>query len=194
VAVAVDGTTTPGEGENAQPTWAPRSEEEMQRITALVRSAMGFTETEARRDILEVVNVQFARADVGNGEMAAPSFLDKLDMMRAIELTAALIASLAFVFFVLRPLIGGLVRGPRTEAQIAAGSGGAAALAAPPYAAALPAPDGAMIGGEGGEASIDIAQIQGRVRASSVKKVAEVVEQHPDESIQIIRGWLNNAF
>ena len=43
------------------------------------------------------------------------------------------------------------------------------------------------------EAEIDIAQIQGRVRASSVKKVAEVVDQHPDESIQIIRGWLNNA-
>ncbi|MBC7769817.1 MAG: flagellar M-ring protein FliF, partial [Phycisphaerales bacterium] len=43
------------------------------------------------------------------------------------------------------------------------------------------------------EAVIDIAQIQGRVRASSVKKVAEVVEKHPDESILIIRGWLNNA-
>ncbi|MCR6645164.1 MAG: hypothetical protein NVV62_12030 [Terricaulis sp.] len=40
---------------------------------------------------------------------------------------------------------------------------------------------------------IDLAQIQGRVRASSVKKMAEVVSQHPDESAQIIRGWLNNA-
>jgi flagellar M-ring protein FliF len=38
-----------------------------------------------------------------------------------------------------------------------------------------------------------MAQIEGRVRASSVKRVAEVVEQHPDESVQIIRGWLNNA-
>jgi flagellar M-ring protein FliF len=40
---------------------------------------------------------------------------------------------------------------------------------------------------------IDVAQIGGRVRQSSVKKVAEVVNQHPDESAQIIRGWLNNA-
>jgi flagellar M-ring protein FliF len=31
------------------------------------------------------------------------------------------------------------------------------------------------------------------VKASSVKKVAEVVEQHPEESVSIIRGWLNNA-
>jgi flagellar M-ring protein FliF len=51
----------------------------------------------------------------------------------------------------------------------------------------LPGPDAANDDG------IDIAQINGRVRASSVKKVAEVVDQHPDESVQIIRGWLNNA-
>jgi flagellar biosynthesis/type III secretory pathway M-ring protein FliF/YscJ len=31
------------------------------------------------------------------------------------------------------------------------------------------------------------------MRQSSVKKMAEVVNQHPDESAQIIRGWLNNA-
>jgi flagellar M-ring protein FliF len=62
-----------------------------------------------------------------------------------------------------------------------AGAGGGGA------AAALPGPDLANDDG------IDIAQINGRVRASSVKKVAEVVDQHPDESVQIIRGWLNNA-
>jgi flagellar M-ring protein FliF len=55
-------------------------------------------------------------------------------------------------------------------------------------AAALPAPPA-----EEFDDAIDIAQIQGRVRASSVKKVADVVEKHPDESVQIIRGWLNNA-
>ena len=54
--------------------------------------------------------------------------------------------------------------------------------------AALPSPDGAA-----NDDGINIAQINGRVRASSVKKVAEVVEQHPEESVQIIRGWLNNA-
>jgi flagellar M-ring protein FliF len=34
VAVAVDGTTTPGQGENAQPQYQARSAEEMQRLTA----------------------------------------------------------------------------------------------------------------------------------------------------------------
>ena len=64
------------------------------------------------------------------------------------------------------------------------------AIDGPPLAPALPGPDGmsAAI-----DPAFDVARIQGRVTASSAKRVAEVVEMHPDESIQIIRGWLNNA-
>ncbi|MDX2275767.1 MAG: flagellar basal-body MS-ring/collar protein FliF [Hyphomonadaceae bacterium] len=186
VAVAVDGVTTPG-ADGAEPTYAPRSEEEMQRITALVRSAVGFNQE--RGDTIEVVNIRFARqAPAGGVEEQAPGMfnLSSIDPMRIIEIVAALVAALAFVFFVLRPLVGGLVRGGQPAAPALANAG-APALPGPDgaAAAALPAPEI--------EAGIDIAQIQGRVRASSVKKVAEVVDRHPDESVQIIRGWLNNA-
>jgi flagellar M-ring protein FliF len=51
---------------------------------------------------------------------------------------------------------------------------------------ALPAP-----GSDGLEAKIDIARIEGQVKASSVKRVAEFVDKHPDESVSIIRGWLH---
>jgi flagellar M-ring protein FliF len=191
VAVAVDGVTTPGEGENATPQYAPRNAEEMQRLTQLVRSAVGYNEQ--RGDIVEVVNTQFARAptEAAVAEDAGMlGFLGDLDVMRIIEIVAALIASLAFVFFVLRPLIGGLVRGGANAPAALGPPGSMPALPGPGgmtlAAAALPSPDET-------EATIDIAQIQGRVRASSVKKVAEIIEKHPDESIQIIRGWLNNA-
>jgi flagellar M-ring protein FliF len=40
---------------------------------------------------------------------------------------------------------------------------------------------------------LDVARVQGQVRSSAIKKVAEVVADHPDESAQIVRGWLNNA-
>jgi flagellar M-ring protein FliF len=159
----------------------------MQRLTALVRSAVGFNAE--RGDVVEVVNTQFARSAAPEGATDAGmlGFLGDLDVMRIIEIVAALVASLAFVFFVLRPLIGGLVRGGGTMALGAPSAAGTPALPGPAgAAAALPAPDEP-------EPAIDIAQIQGRVRASSVKKVAEVVDQHPDESVQIIRGWLNNA-
>ncbi len=191
VAVAVDGVTAPG-ANGQPPQWTARSAEEMQRITALVRSAVGFSET--RGDVVEVVNVRFANADVAGTEGKPPGLFDfnQMDLMRVIEVGAALVAALAFTFFVLRPLVGGLVGGGAARAELAAPGGPVAALpGAPPYAAALPSPDGGAAGEI--EPAIDIAQIQGRVRASSVKKVAEVVEQHPDESIQIIRSWLNNA-
>ncbi|MEZ5971461.1 MAG: flagellar basal-body MS-ring/collar protein FliF [Hyphomonadaceae bacterium] len=189
VAVAVNGSMTPG-AEGAAATYTPRTDEEMQRLTSLVRSAVGFNQE--RGDTVEVVNAQFANLAPGNETAAAPGmfdFLGNLDVMRIIEIVAALIAALAFTFFVLRPLVGGLIRGganaaagsiPALSGPAPAGGGGAAA--------ALPGPEGAQA-----DAGIDIAQINGRVRASSVKKVAEVVDQHPDESVQIIRGWLNNA-
>ena len=189
VAVAVDGVTAPGEGENAQPQYTARSEEEMQRLTQLVRSAVGFN-TE-RGDVVEVVNTQFARTAPGPAAEGPGmfGFLGGIDVMRINEIVAALIASLAFVFFVLRPLISGLMRGGANAAApgpvpALPGAGGAAA--------ALPAPASAMLPANEDD-GIDVAQIGGRVRQSSVKKMAEVVNQHPDESAQIIRGWLNNA-
>jgi flagellar M-ring protein FliF len=40
---------------------------------------------------------------------------------------------------------------------------------------------------------IDIARIEGQVKASSVKKVAEFVEKHPEESVSILRSWLHET-
>ena len=43
------------------------------------------------------------------------------------------------------------------------------------------------------EQRLDIARIEGQVKASSVKKVADFVEQHPDESTTILRGWVHET-
>ncbi|HEY4264432.1 MAG TPA: flagellar basal-body MS-ring/collar protein FliF, partial [Micropepsaceae bacterium] len=56
VAVVVDGTYTPGA--NGQRAYAPRSTDDMGKITALVRSAIGFDEK--RGDQLQVTNMRFA--------------------------------------------------------------------------------------------------------------------------------------
>ncbi|MET0182355.1 MAG: flagellar basal-body MS-ring/collar protein FliF [Caulobacterales bacterium] len=188
VAVAVDGVTAPGEN-GAAGAFTPRSAEEIQQITALVKSAVGFNEQ--RGDTVEVVSMQFARPDLQQGEESGSGFFANLDIMRLVEIGAALIAALAAIFFVLGPLVGGLIRGGARAAG-AAGSGSAGlSLDMPPTAGALPGPDGSYMAEDSG---IDIARIQGRVTASSTKRVAEVVDQHPDESAQIIRGWLNNAY
>src|SRR5690606_15512095 len=56
VAVAVNGVLTPG-ADGAEPAYAPRSEEEMEQIRQLVRSAMGYDQQ--RGDQVEVVNIRF---------------------------------------------------------------------------------------------------------------------------------------
>ena len=40
------------------------------------------------------------------------------------------------------------------------------------------------------EQRIDIARIEGQVKASSVKKVADFVQSHPDEAAGILRTWV----
>ena len=37
---------------------------------------------------------------------------------------------------------------------------------------------------------IDINQVEGRVRASSLKKIGEIVERHPEEAVNIMRSWM----
>ncbi len=66
----------------------------------------------------------------------------------------------------------------------------AAAGGAP--ATALPAPQGSAVArvlppqGE----MIDIGQVDGRVAASSIKKIGEIVDKHPDEAVAIVRSWM----
>jgi flagellar M-ring protein FliF len=59
VSVAVDGKYTPAAEGGGEPTYAARTEEEVQQIKALVAAAVGIDE--ARGDKLEVVNVRFNR-------------------------------------------------------------------------------------------------------------------------------------
>jgi len=201
VAVAVDGVTAPPAEDGTPGAWAARDPQELERIAALVKSAVGFDE--ARGDKVEIVNLKFAQSAATAGtEAAKPSMLDfgKNDIMRGVEILAALIVSFGVVFFVLRPLVTGMLGGGAGAggAPLLAGPAGAPALAGaggvggalpPPVAGALPAPAGGPLGGM--EQQLDIAKIQGQVNSSSVKRVAEVIEQHPEESAQILRAWLS---
>ena len=56
-----------------------------------------------------------------------------------------------------------------------------------PIAIAGPAPTSDI------DSRIDIAKIEGQVKASSIKRVSEFVEKHPDESVAILRNWLHES-
>ncbi|MBG53851.1 MAG: flagellar M-ring protein FliF [Alphaproteobacteria bacterium] len=208
VAVAVDGIYTGNDEAGA--TYSPRTEEELTKIAALVRSAIGFNET--RGDVVEVVNIRFASRTLPEplGEMEEPFLgLTKADYMRMGETGLLALVSLLVLLFVVRPLVRGIINPAPSSEQLAlagAGNVGADGLALPagagqaqltgPNQTGQPAvgPDGEPLPQKSAvEQMIDIAQVEGKVKESSVKKVGELVANHPDETISILRSWLHES-
>jgi len=193
VSVAVDGKWTPG-ANGAEPTYAARTPEEIEQIKALVAAAVGIDA--GRGDRIEVLNVRFNRdlAVVG-GEQAGSSLFDftKNDLMRGVELLVLLITGLLLIFFVLRPLLKSAAGGGAGQMQLAGAAG-----------VPVTSLQTTIMGGAGGvtpqiagpsemDQRLDIARIEGQVKASSVKKVADFVEKHPDESTSILRSWVHEG-
>ncbi|SDL79905.1 flagellar basal-body MS-ring/collar protein FliF [Maricaulis salignorans] len=196
VAVAVDGIVETQPDGTVQ--WRERSQDEIDRIEALVRSAMGYVnEVGGRQDSVTVSQMEFARADPLLGTPAASGLsFSKSDIMRVAEIAVMFITALLVIFLVARPLIkgaGGSAMPAGLALAGATGGGGAPRIdnAAAPMALAGTNPSGgaAAVADDG----IDISKIDGQVKASSVKKVASIVESHPEESISILRTWLHEG-
>ncbi len=197
VAVAVDGAYTADD--KGTRTYAPRAAEEMQQIEQLVRSAIGFDEK--RGDQLKVVNLRFNQPEIEELPPVEEPLLgmNKDDWWRASQFGGLGLIALLMIFFVMRPLIKALVSpmpattlasqaiaGPAPAAALT-GAAASAALAAAGAAGALPPPQ------SGVQAMIDIAQVEGQVKESSVRKVGEIVGKHPDEATAILRQWLHES-
>jgi flagellar M-ring protein FliF len=191
VAVAVDGVTAPAGKDGKPGAYTPRPAAEMQRIEQLVRTAVGFDQQ--RGDQVTVINVQFPSADgLGGGVVAANPLMgfDKNDIMQIVQWVILLIVALLTIFFVVRPLFNGSA-GPRTGVTrlVTTVDGQSMMLPTDPSTGeplALPGPDQTEM-----EQRIEIAKIEGQVKASSVKRVAEFVESHPEESVAMLRTWLH---
>jgi flagellar M-ring protein FliF len=203
VAVAVDGIYNVAE--DGTVTYTARSEDEVGKISALVRSAIGYDQ--ARGDLVEVVNIQFAAklAPEPLEEVEEPFLgLTKADYFRMGETGVLALVSLLVLMLVVRPLIRGIINPAPASDQLAlAGAGiggdpGSVALPGTEGQAQLPAPEGSEEGEEGEvksavEQMIDIAQVEGKVKESSVNKVGELVANHPDETMSILRSWLHEG-
>jgi len=180
VAVLVDGTYAVADG---KATYQPRSAADIARLTALVRSAIGF---DAKRgDNVQVTNMPFAEgAPKPEAKDDEPLLgLYKADYMRIAEVAVLAILSLLVLLMVIRPVIRRLIEpAPAQETPRLSSRGDDPAL---------PSPDGDD-GQEpaDAEAMIDLGQIEGRVKASTVRKVGDIVEKHPEETVQIVRNWM----
>ena len=183
VAVLVDGIVK--ENNDGDEVYEPRKKAELELLSTLVKGAIGFDAN--RGDVVEIINMKFADPLVADEPELELFFgLDKNDLLRMAEILVLSIVAILVILLVVRPLVS---RAFEAMPAVAAGVGEAALLS--DQSSGAPALTGPDVAEEDSyDELIDIDRVEGRVKASSVKKVGEIVEKHPEEALAIVRSWM----
>jgi flagellar M-ring protein FliF len=198
VAVLVNDIKTMGP--NGKVTYKPRSAAELKQISNLVESAIGYNAK--RGDQVQVVSMRFANNTSGISA-PPPAFqifgLGKGDLVRLAETLIISVVGLLVLLLVVRPMVlRTLSLAPAMAGTAPAGMPQLPPSLIPPTLAAPPGGLEQLLPQPTSEeprtdAMIDIARVEGQVRASSVKKIGEIVERHPEQAVTIVRTWLSQG-
>jgi flagellar M-ring protein FliF len=205
LAVLVDGVED--RGADGKLTYRERTPDELEQIAKLVRTTIGFDEK--RGDHVEVVNMRFVAE--APAETAATSTLfgipiEKGELVGIAESVLPAVLALLGLLFVLRPLVLRLTTLPASVAAVAIGDAGfdATMMAASESAGGGGVP---RIGGPGGDAAgglalvpvgatpeedemVNVGQIEGQIKSSSIKRIVEMADKYPNETLAIVRTWM----
>jgi flagellar M-ring protein FliF len=192
LAVLVDGVqeaALPG----SAPVWRERTPQELARIAALVRGAVGFNEQ--RGDNIEVVSMRFADAAIGLGDAGLSGFWEELLsstlIARVVEILVIGGLILTALLLVVRPVTQRLLLSrevaylPPMQAlptPIQAARGQERSLA--PAPASPPSPPPPV------EDLVSINLIEGKISSSAVRQVADLSDRFPDQALAVVRRWL----
>jgi len=193
LAVMVDGVDDVGA--DGKHTWKARDPAELEQIEKLVKSAIGFDEK--RGDRLDVVSMPFVTTlETAAGTPPTHAGKANSDLVTFLQMVAFGVVGFGIVILTARSIFAALNKSS-IGMSIAGGPLGEIADAA--TLDSMPLPGGALgIGhsGSGGEGSAEedetmtMSNVQGQLRASSIRKVTALVDRHPDTTLGIIRAWL----
>lgn len=203
VAVLVDGVYS---RQGAETTYQPRSQEELERIGQLVRTAIGFDRQ--RGDQVEVVNLRFAEAPQAPTDLTEQTLIQQLtsftkeDIVRFAEMGVIALLVLIVLMVVVRPLlkqvlapdreIRGIPSFMRNGAVIVdQGTGDPSTFSSSAGGAGAGAEPGQIDVDAPSERMLAIAQIKGQLKAQSVEKIGAMVAQNPADSVAVLRGWIH---
>lgn len=183
-AVSVDGVyETDAEG---NVVYRKRSDEEMEQIIALVKSAVGYDAS--RGDMVEVENIRFASAGKPVAEKTETLYLGftKAELMRIAEGLGVAIVAILVILLVIRPLINNafeVSNNNNAEKLITSGD----------------AEDNLLLSNflsdnfdETAEELVNLNKVDGRIKVSSLKALNNTVEKNPAAAVNVIRSWLYN--
>ena len=199
LAVLVDGETLSGPH---GPVWKPRDAQDLARIKELVKSAIGFDER--RGDTVTVESMRFDQ-EADTPTAAAPATLLGLglpdtEFVRLAQTTLIGLVALTMALFIFRPMIKRLLvidqhgllndnarAGTAGSGQLPSGGSEHLLLAGPAGAAR----DRTLE--VDGDHLARLEQRQLAARTSSARRLGELVEQYPEESISLFRTWLTEG-
>jgi len=192
VAVVIDGIYTADA--NGNQTYAPRAQPEIDQITTLVKSAIGFDA--ARGDQVNVVNMQFAQrpdaAGQGTGQAGMFDFT-RDDIVNGAQMLVTLLISLALVFFVMRPLLKRVLSPENTPLALPPGSE-LTAIDAQPGLEELPEDHEELAARQAqSQAWMENAKALGEAQLQTLKSVGTLIEENPKQAALVVRDWLKSA-
>jgi flagellar M-ring protein FliF len=169
VAILVDGRYEKAASKKkggAQAKYVPRTPEELQKIEALVKSAVGFDA--ARGDQVTVANIPFQEVSP-EGEMSGPSWWEAPILMSLLKNLLIGISFLALIFLVIRPMLNSLksVRGRETSFE----GIGEERLAL-----------------EDGQSAAQLAMTK-----ANQLEIIETVKKDPYQTAQVLQSWLKQG-
>ncbi len=200
-------------GPDGQLIWKDRDAEEIDRIGRLVRSAIGFNEQ--RGDKVEIASMRFVAPDdqeQAGGDAPVLGLIDQPFLLKLAHLLLIAGVCIVVILAVIRPMTTRLALAPPLsplglpdgslrpelgEAALFNDTQSAGAIGGPASGRNLPAltsgqsGGGAIAGPAEDESMINIANVEGQLRASSIRRLADLVEKHPEESLSIVRAWMH---
>ena len=164
--------------------YRPRTEEEMQKLDELIKSAVGYNQD--RGDMVEVKNIQFARNQQLEPEKIEEILIlgfTKDEVIRIAEGIGVALVAILVIVLVIRPLINNAfdMSNKGTDTRLLGENA---------------EEDNLLLSNflnddtDAGADMINLNKIDGRVKASSVKRINDIVEKNPDAAVNIVRVWL----
>ncbi len=181
VAVLVDGVYE--KNEQGEVVYRDRSAQELEKITLLVKSAVGFDAD--RGDSVEVATMRFVGEEdllVEEAEVLIFGF-KKSEIIKMAEGLGVAIVAVLIILLVIRPLINNAFEGGSgvNEGKLISDASEEENMLLSNF---LNDEDSSA------EDLININKIEGRVKVSSLKKLNELVGKDPETTVNIIRSWL----
>jgi flagellar M-ring protein FliF len=218
VAVLVDGIRELDEAGNTV-NYTERTQQEIDQLRNLVLTAIPYVDNPpTREDQVTVTSMRFV--DPSPVARSAAEFnlfgLNKQDLIDVLTQGGVFVSVILVILLVVRPLVMRLIEAipdapppPDPNAQIEdqsretpaiAGPGGISAdvlarAAAGDEEASTMVRQATQVGSlsrdeMGTDVKIDVAQVEGRIQESAIKKVSDIIRTNPDESIAIVKTWL----